>query len=192
MKARAKSPAGWTGVNVLPGAPTVPRCQELLKKLRAVGFEVFGLCDTAHKYQIIECFPNEIVWSVGASGLDPRLRPDSLQQYKRLGKKSLPLPADLFHATWEGTLKRAMLLAGCDDSLISNWTLSFKTWIETNSTCFDNVARIGFTGKAFDDAVESVLSLTAAMAFVDGKAHIHSGTDPEDGHIIGPGQGKVS
>ncbi|MDA8745244.1 hypothetical protein N9N28_11470 [Rubripirellula amarantea] len=191
MKSRAKAPAGWTGVNVLPGAPTVPRCEELLKKLRAIDFEVFGLCDTAHKFQIIECFPNEIVWSIGASGLDPGLRPDSLQQYKRLGKKFLPLSADLFHATWEGTLKRAMSLAGCDDSLISDWTLSFKTWLE-NSTCFDKEAGIGFTGKAFDDAVESVLSLTAAMAFVDGKAHIHSGTDPEDGHIIGPGQVKVS
>lgn len=191
MKARAKSPLGWTGVNVLPGAPTVPRCEALLKKLRAIDFEVFGLCDTAHKFQIIECFPNEIVWSIGASGLDPELRPDSLQQYKRLGKKALPLTAALFHATWEGTLKRAMSLAGCDDSLISDWTLSFRSWLE-NSTCFDKRVSIGFTGKAFDDAVESVLSLTAAMAFVDGKAHIHSGTDPEDGHIIGPGQAKLS
>lgn len=191
MKARANSPIGWTGVNVLPGAPTVPRWEELLKKLRAIGFEVFGLCDAAHRLQIIECFPNEIVWSIGATGLNPELRPDSLQQYKRLGKKPLPLSADLFHATWEGTVKKAMSLAGCDISLISDWTWSFKTWLES-STCFDKEGGIGFTGKAFDDAVESVLSLTAAMAFVEGKAHIHSGTDPEDGHIIGPGQVKVS
>ena len=45
----------------------------------------------------------------------------------------------------------------------------------------------GVTGKCFDDAIDSMLSLIAAASFLDGRAHLHQGDDPQDGHIIGPG-----
>jgi len=186
ITARSSSPVGWAGVKILPGAPTVPRCDALLKKLREQGFEVFGLCEADHNRQLIECFPNEIVWSIGALGIDTILRPDSFQQYKRLGKKNLPLARDLFHASWRRTVQRSMEIAGASSALVKCWTGQFEAWLES-SACFNIEHQIGFTGKSFDDAVESVLSLTAAMAFADGTAHIHRGTDPEDGHIIGPG-----
>lgn len=187
MTARASSPNGWLSVNVLPGAPIVPRCKSLLQKLHESGFEVFGLCEADHPRQLIECFPNEIVWSIGALGLDKLLRPDSFQQYKRLGKKNLPLGRELFHASWRLTVERTMELAELDGTVIKRWLHQFENWLE-DSCCFDREHRIGLTGKAFDDAVESVLSLIAAVAFVDGTSHVHRGNDPEDGHIIGPGR----
>ncbi|MDZ4849990.1 MAG: hypothetical protein SGI77_11950 [Pirellulaceae bacterium] len=84
-----------------------------------------------------------------------------------------------------------MTLAGATDKLVASWTSQLQDWLE-QSVCFDRNRQIGFTGKAFDDSVESVLSLTAAMAFADGNAHVHWGNDPEDGHIIGPGFGGQS
>jgi hypothetical protein len=50
----------------------------------------------------------------------------------------------------------------------------------------------GRSGKSFDDCLDSFLSLTAVVAFVDGIAHVHQGNDPSDGHIVGPGLPKLT
>lgn len=185
-KQRSASPKGWRNVNIFAGAPTVPRVRALVDKLRELGFGVYRQCTMEQERVVFECFPNEVVWSAGVLGFAHGLTVDSLQLYKRLGKKKIPLPEDLFAGIWKHTVDAGFASAGMDPETRSSWLHDFGQWLAADGV-FDDDSKIGCTGKSFDDAVDSVLSLSAVIAFVTGNAHIHQGIDPEDGHIIGPG-----
>ena len=69
--------------------------------LRGIGFGVYGQPFKADRDRILfECFPNEVVWSIGVLGYAPHLNVNSLQLYKRLGKKRTPLLEDIFDGVW--------------------------------------------------------------------------------------------
>jgi len=68
----------------------------------------------------------------------------------------------------------------------AEWVDAFWDWLCQNKEVIRGPKAV--SGKALDDAIDSMLSLVAAVAFADGKAHIHQGADPKDGHIVGPGQ----
>jgi hypothetical protein len=186
MKEREKSPKGWRTVNILPGAPIVPRVRALINNLRKLDFEVYGRPPMDQQRIVFECFPNEVAWSAGILGFAEGLTIDTLQLYKRLGKKRTPLPEDLFCGVWKHSIDTALNTGGVDEDCRSRWLEDFRRWLIEDGV-FNEVTRIGQTGKQFDDAVDSVLSLSAAVAYVMGNAHIHQGIDPDDGHIIGPG-----
>jgi hypothetical protein len=84
-------------------------------------------------------------------------------------------------------LKLALQAAGISQETIESWQSRFQNWLIEDKT-FDSEKCIGTTGKQFDDAIDSVLSLATVVGFVEGNAHIHQGADRLDGHIIGPGQ----
>ena len=69
------------------GAPIYPRVRVPIDPLRGIGFGVYGQPFKADRDRILfECFPNEVVWSIGVLGYAPHLNVNSLQLYKRLGK----------------------------------------------------------------------------------------------------------
>jgi hypothetical protein len=186
MRMRERSAKGWSRVNIFAGAPIVPRVRALVEKLRELAFEVYGRCASEHQRVVIECFPNEVAWSAGVLGFAEGLTINSLQLYKRLGKHRTPLPQDLFDGVWKHPIDLAFRTALVDCNCRSRWLGDVRQWLAADGV-FDKNTLIGKTGKQFDDVIDSVLSLSAAVAYAMGTAHIHQGTDPEDGHIIGPG-----
>jgi hypothetical protein len=84
-----------------------------------------------------------------------------------------------------------MRAACLDDETCERWYQTFLEQLRHDNVIKDDPAE-GRSGKSFDDCVDSFLSLTAAVAFVDGIAHVHQGKDPNDGHIVGPGLPKLT
>jgi hypothetical protein len=186
--ALGKSPRGWRHFKVLPGAPLYPRVTNLITGLGRLGFLLYGHCPTEETVNLlIECFPNEVIWSTGiVKTVRTGLNGWVMQLYKRLGeKRCLEMPADIFEGLWRHTLQAAFKATQLPDDTVDSWLQSFRDWLILDGTLNKNTGH-GVTGKKFDDAVDSVLSLTAAVAMVQGVAHVHQG-DPDDGHIIGPG-----
>lgn len=186
METKAQSPARWRNVNILPGAPIAPRIKALISQLEKNGFCVFGKSSKLGNRIVFECFPNEILWSSGVLDLAEGLTFKTLQLYKSIGKNKVPLPEQIFHALWKLPVKRALRIAGLPEDKITCWQNQFAKWLISDQT-LDAATKIGLTGKKFDDAIDSVLSLSAVVGFVEGHAHIHLGDDSKDGHIIGPG-----
>lgn len=187
MEMKCRSLQEWRRVNVFAGAPICPRIVALLARLRTIGFQVFGQADEAESDRVVmECFPNEIAWSVGSLGYAPlSFNIDTLQLYKRLGKRRTPLPKDIFDATYRYLVHAAFAAAGLPERICESWLRRLGEWFVEDGV-LDEDTGVATAGKKFDDAVDSVLSLSAAVAAANGKAHIHEG-DPQDGHIIGPG-----
>ena len=79
------------------------------------------------------------------------------------------------------TLRPCPAVAGIDTN---RWLSALWDWLSKEEMIVSG--NEGKTGKSFDDAIDSMLSLIAAVSFVDAHAHIHQGDDPLDGHIIGP------
>lgn len=186
MDSKKLSPAGWRNVNIMTGAPIAPRIKALVSKLEANAFSVLGKTPDMGERVLFECFPNEILWSTGMLGLAEGLTFDTLQLYKSIGRNNLPLPQQFFHALWKLPVELALSAAGLSDETITRWHSQFLSWLVSDQT-FNASTKIGRTGKKFDDAIDSVLSLSAVVGFVEGHAHIHQGLDPKDGHIVGPG-----
>jgi len=184
---RDKSPQGWRNVQILPGAPLYPRVIELVSKLRMLGFSIYQHPWGPHPtYTAVECFPNEVLWSAGVLGHVKKLTEASIRAYKRLGKVRARLPSDVFLSLCRHTLLPALSAASLDAATCERWLSSFFDRLKEDLVVTDDPAE-GRSGKKFDDCMDSVLSLTAAVAFAEGKAHVHQGDDPEDGHIVGPG-----
>jgi len=62
-ESKKASPAGWRNVNIMTGAPIVPRVRCLITKLEEMEFEVFTSDSRTPDKVLIECFPNETIWS---------------------------------------------------------------------------------------------------------------------------------
>lgn len=187
MDSRTHSPAGWRNVKIMTGAPIAPRIKALVSKLEANAFSVLGKTPNMGERVVFECFPNEILWSTGVLGLAEGLTFNSLHLYKRIGRNRIRLPEQLFHGLWKLPFELALSAAGLSNETITCWHNQFLSWLVSDQT-FNASMKIGKTGKKFDDAIDSVLSLSAVVGFVEGHAHIHQGVDPKDGHIIGPGR----
>lgn len=186
------SPPGWTKVELLPGAPLVPRVVKMVEKLQGLGFKLYQHpSETQSERTLLECFPNEVLWSAGVLGHADKLTEASIRAYKRIGKKNVKLPSDVFLALCRHTLFPAMRAACLDDETCERWYQTFLKQLRHDNVITDDPAE-GRSGKSFDDCVDSFLSLTAAVAFVDGIAHVHQGKDPNDGHIVGPGLPKLT
>ena len=82
-----KSPDGWRNVEVMPGAPLFPRIVQLVRHLTGLGFAMYRHPWTdSPRLTLVECFPNEVIWSAGVLGFAGNLTAASLRAYKRLGK----------------------------------------------------------------------------------------------------------
>jgi hypothetical protein len=190
MEMRQRSKAPWRRVNIFAGAPIYPRVKELLIRLRAIGFQIFGQAEESASERIVfECFPNEIAWAVGILGYAPNLSIDTLQLYKRLGKRHTPLPGDIFRAVYQYPVSAALRAGGLQASDCHRWLEQIQQWFIEDGV-YDPAQNVACTGKKFDDAIDSVLSLSSAVALANGAAHIHQ-RDPQDGHIIGPGTSTI-
>lgn len=187
----SNSPPRWRDVQILPGAPLYPRIEKLVAKLQAIGFKLYQHpCNIHSAHTLLECFPNEVLWSAGVFGHADTLTAASLRAYKRIGKLNVRLPSDAFLALCRHTLFPAMRAACLDHKTCERWYEAFLGQLRHDKVVTDDPAE-GRSGKSFDDCVDSVLSLTAAVAFVEGIAHVHQGNDPSDGHIVGPGLPKL-
>jgi len=131
---------------------------------------------------VIECFPNEVIWSAGVLGHCGKYTVASMVAYKRMGTKNTVLPLDLLERVCAHTVRPCLEVAGLNADA---WMAPFWNWLVQDRSIVSGAE--GVTGKTFDDAIDSMLSLIAAVAFVNGCAHVHQGDDPQDGHIIGPG-----
>jgi hypothetical protein len=177
------SPKGWRSINILPGAPLPPRIAKVIKKIRKAGFEMYiEPSATCHDRLLIECFPNEVIWSAGVLGHSDNFTFGSMAAYKQMGKSKAVLPLATLRQICEHTFRPCLQLTTID---VDEWISAFWNWLVTDDHFV--FGHEGKTGKGFDDAIDSMLALISAMSFVDGSAHIHQGKNPMDGHIIGPG-----
>ena len=184
---RGNSPPRWRDVQILPGAPLYPRIEKMVARLKDIGFELYqSPCNAPSRRTLLECFPNEVLWSAGVLGHAEKLTAASLRAYKRIGKGNVKLPSDVFLALCRQTLFPAMRAARLDEVTCERWYETFIEQLRHDQVITDDPAE-GRTGKTFDDCVDSLLSLTAAVAFAQGIAHVHQGANPRDGHIVGPG-----
>ncbi|MBN9519458.1 hypothetical protein J0H58_13200 [bacterium] len=177
------SPKGWRAINIQPGSPLPPRIASVVEKLVTAGFSLYLKPDSPLKDRLlIECFPNEVIWSGGVMGRCGSYTFASMTAYKQMGKCGTVLPLGLLEQVCTHTLRPCLELAGLN---ADGWLSRFWDWLSKDEVVVTGVE--GATGKCFDDAIDSVLSLIAAVSFIDGSAHVHQGDDPQDGHIIGPG-----
>jgi hypothetical protein len=177
------SPPGWRAINIQPGAPLPPRIAAVVEKLAAAGFGLYLRPEVPlSKRVLIECFPNEVIWSAGALGCFGKSTFNSMVAYKQMGKSRTVLPLDLLEGVCAHTLRPCLEVAGLNAEA---WFSSFWKWLSADQ--FVVSGGVGTTGKCFDDAIDSMLSLIAAASLVDGHAHVYQGDNPQDGHIVGPG-----
>jgi len=177
------SPTGWRGVKIQPGAPLAPRVASILDGLKQQKYHLFtGDNPGAGGRIVIECFPNEALWSAGVLGLCDGFCFQTMTTYKRLGKAKVILPTLILEKICRYTLEPCIRAAGVEPAV---WVDAFWNWLNQDKDVVRGPRAL--SGKALDDAIDSMLSLVAAIAFADGNAHMHQGHDPSDGHIVGPG-----
>lgn len=187
----AASSAGelWNNIYIQPGAPLAPRIAALVNGLIADDFVLYsgGTAEPSRRL-LIECFPNEVFWSAGALG--NAFHPmgfDKARFYKAANKYSERWPARVLRCLIAIVLEACATVAGLDEQTASEWGNAFWDWLIADGHGVEEDGQVIRPGKAFDDPVDSILSLYAAVAAVNGCAHVHMGSDPADGHIIGPG-----
>jgi hypothetical protein len=184
-KSVSLSPAGWRAINIQPGSPIPPRISDVVAHLKAENFGLYTESEAKPEQRtLIECFPNEVIWSAGILGSPRRASFASMVGYKVMGKHKTALPCDILETVCAHTLLPCLDVAGLNSE---RWLTAFWSWLSSDQFFKSGVEGVGVTGKCFDDAIDSMLSLIAAVAFIDGHAHVHQGSDPLDGHIIGPG-----
>lgn len=184
------SPKGWRGVNIQPGAPLFPRIEALVGALAKRGFRVYrGPTKRLPKRVLVECFPNDALWSAGVlgRGFDGFTFKD-VRSYKELHTIARTWPVSALRALTEFYVRPvgevARLPAQAIDELLDRmWRFFAKDAHLTRGAGEHGVV----VGKAFDDAIDSALTLLCATSLADGFAHVHIGNDPADGHVVGPG-----
>ena len=177
------SPLGWRNANIQPGAPIPPRVVAIVSLLNRLGFVLYKDPNTRRSEKtLIECFPNEAIWSAGVLGYCDGWSYPNMTTYKRMGKIKAAMPTHLVKEFAHHTLKPCLQAANLPED---NWFGAFWQWISQD----ENVVRNGkgVAGKCFDDAIDSMISLIVSASFVSRLAHVHVGEDSNDGHIIGPG-----
>ncbi|MCE9557116.1 MAG: hypothetical protein K8T91_27530 [Planctomycetes bacterium] len=179
------SPKGWREFAIQPGAPLPPRISAIVENLqKQFHFSLYSPSESLNGRLLIECYPNEVIWSAGViRNHEMPISRESMCAYKKMGKKNIVLPIDILQKVCDHTLRPCLQLTSVN---VDDWLIAFWEWLSNDQTfALDN--RFGKTGKCFDDSIDSMLSLIAAVSLVDGQAHVHQGNPPQDGHIIGPG-----
>ncbi len=178
----SSSPPGWRDPKVQPGAPLPLRISAIVRKLAENQFSVFHSNKNQPPRLLIECFPNDALWFSGVQGGCPDIDYKTIAAYKRVGKNKASFPLHMLKEI------AALAIEPCVNLLpveTEEWMSAYWSWISKDKTVVKET--IGVAGKAFDDSIDSMLSLVAAVSFAENQAHIHQG-EPEDGHIIGPGR----
>lgn len=178
----SSSPKGWKDPKVQPGAPLPSRISAIVAKMEENEFSVFQTKKNSPPRLLIECFPNEVLWSAGVQGECPDMDYKTIAAYKRVGKNKASFPIQMLKEIATLAIEPCVNLLPVETA---EWTSAYWNWLSKDKTIVKE--KIGVAGKAFDDSVDSLLSLVAAVSFVENQAHIHEG-DPDDGHIIGPGR----
>ena len=179
------SPEGWRDAKIQPGAPLPSRITSIVDLLQADRFVLYekpGL--PLSNRVLIECFPNEVIWSAGVLGQCGGGSYASMTAYKRMGRNNVVLPLSILGQVFQHTIEPCLAVAGKDKA---SWSDHLWEWINNDKIIVRNGE--GRTGKGFDDAIDSMLALLAATALADGIAHVHLGEREHDGHILGPGLG---
>lgn len=189
------SPKGWRSVNIQPGAPLFPRIEHLVAALGTQRFRVYeGPAKALPTRVLVECFPNDALWSAGVLGT--RFAGFSFRDvasYKKLGRVARVWPASVLRAMTDFYVRPVAEIAGLDakttDTLLDRmWRFFASDAHLTGSARGAGGARGAIVvSKALDDALDSTLTLLCAIALADGRAHVHLGDDPRDGHVVGPG-----
>lgn len=184
------SPKGWRGVRIQPGAPLFPRIEQLVAALAKRGFRVYsGPTKKLPKRALVECFPNDALWSAGVLGRRfEGFTFDDVRSYKELHAVARVWPTNALRALTDFYLRPvgevARLPPGTIDELLARMWAFFATDAHLTRGVGENGVVVS---KAFDDAIDSALTLLCATALADGCAHVHIGGDSADGHVVGPG-----
>lgn len=172
--------------NIQPGAPICARVLALTQALNdELGFHVYGIENSSSRL-LVECFPGEAFWSLGVLGHYADLTFDEVTAFKR----SLP---DSGWLAWPRIMNAVYCaLSGFrplinDKSMFDRWLADLTVALLSDSMITAPDGNIARGGKALDDMVESVASFFIAVCLALDRAHIWEGSDPNDGHIIGPG-----
>ena len=148
------SPSGWRNINIQPGAPLPPRIGAVVEKVTAEGFRLFlNPSSPVHDRLLIECFPNEVIWSAGVIGHCAAHTFDTMTAYKRMGKSRTVLPLEILERVCDYTLRPCLNLAGLN---AEHWLSVFWGWLSSDRLFASDAE--GQTGKCFDDAIDSMLS----------------------------------
>lgn len=182
------SPKGWRNAKIQPGAPIPTRINSIVDSLTADKFALYDKPgQPIPKRVLIECFPNEVIWSAGVLGHCQCGTYSTMTAYKRMGKNKAVLPLGILEQVFRHTATPCLTVAR---KLNEGWLDHLWEWLENDEGIVHSCE--GRTGKRFDDAVDSMLALLAATALADGIAHVHIGECSHDGHIIGPGLSSAS
>jgi hypothetical protein len=172
-----------------------------VKGLHGLGFQLYSdpATDISDRL-LIECFPGEALWFLGALGKFAPFLPGETKEYKseRLRDPRLwNLPGETAYRPWPivlqwvyqglyGFADRDVL--GVTEEVFAGWMADLTRHLLTDGLVMDTSRRKARRGKLLDDLVESVNCFLTAVSFVRNRAHVWVGDDPADGHIVGPGR----
>ncbi len=179
----------WNGdLKVQAGSPLPPRVEKLVARLLDMGFVLYRGAETKDERQLIEVFPSEAIWWLGAGGYYGQASSQEMRRYKARTWKSLapdgamvtarrPLSglAALFHREAPASATHAVLAPWLERIAAH---AVFCALHPRKETVVKN--------KRFDDVIDSGLAFGTALAFAEGLFH-HWG-DGDDGSIVGPGR----
>lgn len=192
--AQARLGGAWRAtLNIMPGAPLVPRIVALVDGLAAVGFQLYdhpGGAAAVASRTTLECFPAESRWAVGVLGYHAPFVPDDVLAYKADEGLKLAGPwPQVFDAATRALWGFGPTL-GVGRGVFNGWTLDFARFMHADPDIMSDLplGRLAQAGKPFDDAVESVMAAFVAVSFVQLRAHVFVDGNGADGHIIGPGR----
>lgn len=189
----AAGPANWrTSCTVMPGAPLCSRVAALVAGLMAGnrGFVPFGPVTPPGRLGnriLIECFPSEAIWSLGIRGHYGAFTAQQARAYKGQGAgipRPWPQMMDLLFQNLVGFVSGI----GVPGRLVTSWVADIARHLLRDPQLVDPQGVNMSGGKLFDDAIDSANCLFTAVAFAVGTAHVWTGQNPADGHIVGPGR----
>ncbi len=173
---------------IQPGAPLCSRVECLVRGLgERLEFGVYGDDANERPRKLIECFPGEALWSLGAQGHFGTMSVDDAAAYK----KQLP---DLDWQPWPEVIRAVHNAFFGFRQVLTHDRAAFDRWVGDlapqllgDPMIMHPDGHLARGGKPLDDMVESVMSFFVAVCFARGSAHIWTGNNAGDGHIIGPG-----
>ncbi|NDG88883.1 MAG: DUF429 domain-containing protein [Gammaproteobacteria bacterium] len=175
---------GWHPT-LQPGAPLAPRVVHLMDALsRQHGFAVWNTKNVQHERLAIEVFPSEAIWALKRlGGYADHTNADLIRSYKKL--KGVALREEEIRNLIQRVLSPVGPLIGFEEGwqMIEDSSLS---WLLTDPAWVQGTEYRG--GKLLDDTIDSLLCLAVAIGYAKGESHVYvDNSNPDDGHIIGPG-----
>lgn len=185
--AKRSSPQAWASeCRIQPGAPICGRVAALVDALtRELGFELYDHDSVSTPSRtLFESFPSEAIWALGCQGQYDPITPSEARHYKN-DKRSRS--AHIVARDARDNLYGFVSSIGLPNTVVGAWIEQTIVKLVSDPMLrnYDgNLKR----GKLFDDIIDAVNCLFTAVAFCQNSAHVWEGSDPQDGHIIGPGK----